>query len=229
MASVWKRIKRAIQPPESLLGINFGDEKEIFLSRATRRSPRPRLLDIGAGAMKFHPGIVTLELVPTETTDVAGDALSLPFRSGTMDGVVILNVLEHVRNPIAVVLEIRRVLKPGGIVYAVVPFVFPYHEAPEDHWRYTVSGLSILFEELGFRKIHGGFQKGPCSAYLRLSVQFWAVFLSFNSVTLYKVWRIIFSYLFSPFRFFDHIVYKYDLANIVCSSVTFIGEKPAGE
>lgn len=222
---MWERIKRWVEPPERFLGINFGDDSERFLNLLKKKSPAPRILDVGAGSMQIFPGVITMELLPTESTDVAGDATRLPFRDGSMDGVVILNVLEHVENPIRAVSEIRRILSPGGIVYAVVPFIFPYHEAPRDNWRYTVSGLSILFECLGFRKVHSGFEKGPCSAYLRLSIHFWALFFSFNTLFLYKVWRVLFSYLFSPFRFFDYIMYRYRLAHIVCSSIAFIGEK----
>lgn len=229
MATLWEGFKKRIEPPERFLGLNFGDEAEKFLSLAKRAGPAPRLLDVGAGGMRMFPGIVTMELRPTATTDVAGDALALPFRDGSLDGVMILNVLEHVRDPERVATEIRRVLKPGGAVYAVAPFVFPYHEAPEDHWRYTVSGIALLFERLGFRKAYGGFQKGPCSAYLRLSVHFWALFFSCDSITLYKVLRVLFSYLFSPFRFFDHIVRRYGLAHVICSSVYFVGVSAPAE
>ncbi len=228
MAALWARFKRRIEPPERLLGLNFGDERERFRALLERTGRDARILDVGAGGMRMLPGIVTMELRPTAATDVAGDALDLPFRTGSLDGVMILNVLEHVRDPARVAAEIGRVLRPGGAVYAVAPFVFPYHEAPEDHWRYSVSGIALLFERLGFQKAFNGFQKGPYSTYLRLSVHFWALFFSCNRVLLYKIFRVLFSYLFSPFRFFDHIVYRYTLAHVVCSSVYFIGVKAPG-
>jgi 2-polyprenyl-6-hydroxyphenyl methylase / 3-demethylubiquinone-9 3-methyltransferase len=40
----------------------------------------------------------------------------LPMQDGVLDIVVIVDVLEHVADPAAVLAEIRRVLKPGGLV-----------------------------------------------------------------------------------------------------------------
>ena len=40
----------------------------------------------------------------------------LPFSDGSFDGVVIVDVLEHVADPALVLDEARRVLKPGGLV-----------------------------------------------------------------------------------------------------------------
>ena len=53
--------------------------------------------------------------------DYYGDACSLPFRDNSLDYVVCSNVLEHVANPVAALAEWQRVLRPGGIIYLVVP------------------------------------------------------------------------------------------------------------
>jgi SAM-dependent methyltransferase len=45
----------------------------------------------------------------------------LPFRAGTFDAVVASSVLEYVHDPVAVLRECRRVLRPGGIVLCTVP------------------------------------------------------------------------------------------------------------
>jgi SAM-dependent methyltransferase len=46
----------------------------------------------------------------------------LPHESGSMDAVVICEVIEHFNfNPLPVLLEINRVLKPGGYVYVGMP------------------------------------------------------------------------------------------------------------
>ncbi len=47
---------------------------------------------------------------------VAGDALRLPLADGCADAVVAGEVLEHVRDPYAVVDEACRVLRPGGVL-----------------------------------------------------------------------------------------------------------------
>jgi ubiquinone/menaquinone biosynthesis C-methylase UbiE len=45
----------------------------------------------------------------------------LPFRAGAFDAVVASSVLEYVDEPVAVLRECHRVLRPGGIVLCTVP------------------------------------------------------------------------------------------------------------
>jgi SAM-dependent methyltransferase len=49
------------------------------------------------------------------------DACRLPFRSGSFDAVVFLDVLEHVPDPARMIAECARVLRPGGVLHAFVP------------------------------------------------------------------------------------------------------------
>ena len=62
----------------------------------------------------------------------------LPYESGTFDGVVCLDVLEHVQDPQAVLRESHRVLKPGGVVLTTVPnrhaFRDPHYHLPLINW-----------------------------------------------------------------------------------------------
>jgi len=50
-----------------------------------------------------------------------GDAGQLPLDDGAMDAVVMLDVLEHVPEPDAVLAEAHRVLRPGGVLVLSVP------------------------------------------------------------------------------------------------------------
>jgi len=52
---------------------------------------------------------------------VRADATSLPFPDHSVDAVVILDVLEHLDDPVAVLAEVHRVLKHGGSLVASVP------------------------------------------------------------------------------------------------------------
>lgn len=53
--------------------------------------------------------------------DFYGEACSLPFHNNSLDYVASSHVLEHVSNPIKAICEWYRVLRPGGIMYVVVP------------------------------------------------------------------------------------------------------------
>jgi len=78
----------------------------------------------------------------TETTDIP---------SSRFDAVFCTEVLEHVRDPFRAILEIKRVLKPGGLFFASSPFNFRIHGPLPDNWRFTEHGWRILLE--GFESV----------------------------------------------------------------------------
>jgi SAM-dependent methyltransferase len=61
--------------------------------------------------------------------------------------------------PDQVVSEIRRVLRPGGLVYAETPFLQQVHAGAYDFVRYTSSGHRFLFR--AFEEIASGPVAGP--------------------------------------------------------------------
>ncbi len=109
------------------------------------RSTGP-ILDAGAGLRPdYRDDVVNLEILPYPTTDVISSAESLPFADATFDVVISVAVLEHVRDPFAAARELERVLRPGGHVFAAVPFLQPYHGYPHHYYNMTAGGLKNLF------------------------------------------------------------------------------------
>ena len=105
------------------------------------------ILDCGAGLRhQPHPQVVTTEIVDYPSTDVICANEELPFLDNVFDAVFSLNVLEHVANPNKSASELLRVLKPGGRIYAVVPFLQPEHGYPHHFYNMTREGLRKLFE-----------------------------------------------------------------------------------
>lgn len=104
------------------------------------------ILDCGAGLRrKYYDNVVNFEICPYVTTDVRGVGERLPFLDGVFDAVFSFNVLEHVKDPFACAREISRVLKPGGRLYCVVPFLQPFHAYPHHYYNMTHMGLKNLF------------------------------------------------------------------------------------
>ena len=76
---------------------------------------------------------------------IKGSAYSLPFPDNTFDLIVCSEVLEHLHEYIDAVIEINRVLKPGGKFFASVPAFWPekicwylskeYQNQPGGHLR----------------------------------------------------------------------------------------------
>ncbi len=112
------------------------------------KHPNGLILDNGAGLRdRYLPNVINLEICDLPTTDVMGVGERLPFRDNSFDAVFSLAVLEHVRNPFACAREIARVLKPGGTLYAAVPFLQPFHGYPDHYYNMTSHGLLNLFEK----------------------------------------------------------------------------------
>ena len=118
------------------------------------------VLDAGAGDCRYRSLFAGRRYVGIDSAvgkglrygdlDVLGDLHILPFRDGTFDAALCMNVLEHVLQPESCLREIHRVLKPGGDVYVMVPLFAREHQAPHDYFRYTSFGIRYLLERSGF-------------------------------------------------------------------------------
>jgi SAM-dependent methyltransferase len=130
---------------------------------AQRLSPGARVVDIGAGDAPYRDLFGHVEYITVDweqsmhagarRSDIIASAESLPLADGSVDVVVMTEVLEHIGDPSAALLEMARVLRPHGEIALTVPFVWILHEMPHDYFRYTPSALVMLLENAGFDQV----------------------------------------------------------------------------
>jgi SAM-dependent methyltransferase len=146
------------------------------------RGFKGRLLDIGCGlgffingirqssgwevyGVEFSPEAVAFARAKLNLQVVEATTGTMSFPDGFFDFVHVNNVLEHVRNPLALVQECRRLLRAGGNFYLSVPNgpvdsanLLQYHqcemEAPSSKdghiFFLSPTALQLLFQESDF-------------------------------------------------------------------------------
>lgn len=151
----------------------FRGKREVIaalLERVGVGAPGPdeRVVDIGCGTgavlERFGAGAVAIGIddhedalhfarlrgVPRLTRS---DARALPFRTGSVDRIFLLDVAEHVPEDVRVFREIRRVLKPRGLAVIHVPahpwMWSPHDEAMHHVRRYTREALEARLRQAG--------------------------------------------------------------------------------
>jgi SAM-dependent methyltransferase len=127
-----------------------------------------RLLDVGAGSSPYEELImasgkvseyIKLDFANSDyhqghELDLTWDGKTIPLDAQSIDTVFMTEVLEHVHRPGDLLREVRRVLKPGGVLFLTVPFIWPMHELPYDYHRFTPVALKAYLEEADFNVLN---------------------------------------------------------------------------
>jgi ubiquinone/menaquinone biosynthesis C-methylase UbiE len=121
------------------------------------------LLDVGAGECQFKKFCTHLKYTSqdfaqydgsgdvgmqtgswdTSRIDIVSDITSIPRPDASFDAIMCTEVLEHVPDPVASIVEMDRLLKKGGYMLITAPFASLTHFAP----YHFASGLSRFFYE----------------------------------------------------------------------------------
>lgn len=115
--------------------------------------PGSTILDIGAKnalcrSLFPHATFHTLDVEGKYQPDIVADIheMNKVIPEFRYDAILCTELSEHTRTPMVAVEQMRKALKPGGLLLASTPFIIPYHPDPRDYWRMTAEGWSILME-----------------------------------------------------------------------------------
>jgi hypothetical protein len=144
------------------------NEMKGFVERYLDRERPLSVLDVGSldvnGSYKDlfsspHWSYTGIDLVPGPNVDViSDDPYRYPFPDGAFDVVISGSVLEHVDDMRAIVSEMVRVMKPGGIMCIIAPWTYPEHKYPTDCWRILPDGMSYLLGKVAGLPLLGAYK-----------------------------------------------------------------------
>jgi SAM-dependent methyltransferase len=98
---------------------------ERLLARVDGLAP---VVEVGAGPgffKEFAPHVIATDVVPGRWLDVRCDGDVLPFRTGGLGALLMVDTLHHLPRPLDFLAEAARVLRPGGRLAMVEPWITP--------------------------------------------------------------------------------------------------------
>ncbi len=158
---LWKLFKARLTSPEEYHRMQAFQATLLirYLRGQGVEIARKRVLDLGCGLggystemAKYASVVVSMDLVhlrwhlKNPPYWVVANALSIPVASEVFDVVICASLIEHVRKPLDLLKEIRRVLKKGGCCYlGFPPFYSPRggHEFSPFHYLGEVGAIRL--------------------------------------------------------------------------------------
>ncbi|MES2978751.1 MAG: methyltransferase domain-containing protein [Pseudomonadota bacterium] len=127
-------------------GSDFNDKFHELLASVPANG---LLLDLGGGNRQvLDSRYLNLDYAAYAEPDIIGDAMCLPFKSGSFDAVYSSGVFEHIQNPLQAAKEVSRVLKAGGRALVCWSFMQPIHSEGQHFFNATPWGVIYAFKDL---------------------------------------------------------------------------------
>lgn len=140
--------------------------------------PEGVVAEIGSGgggfSRDFIPELVATDTLPYEGLDALVDAGNLPWSTGSVRALFLLNVLHHLSDAPRFLSEAQRVLKPGGLLLItdqhvgyISRFVLRWHDEPYDpkaqSWeaaaKHALSGANGALAWIIFQRDRSRFER----------------------------------------------------------------------
>lgn len=180
----------------------------VYIEPAMRRAQlyaRGIMLDVGCGTRRYEQiflnsvdeyiGLDWPESEGRASPDVIGDAMRIPFMTGSVDTVLATELMEHLPAPGNFLSEAARVMRHDGTLILSVPFMEPLHEEPRDFYRFTPYSLRVLLEQSGFsvRQLwsKGGWWSVVLGSFVNQSIYDWASSPDRAGGRRYGIWTLM--------------------------------------
>lgn len=155
-------------------------ERDSWIKALANQIPaQMRVLDVGAGSCPYreyfqHCEYKTHDFAQLQADQLRGggygaidyvsDILSIPVSDASFDVILCTEVLEHTPQPVNVIQEFSRILKPGGRLILTSPLGSGLHQEPYHFYGgFTSYWYKKVLSEQGFKNItintNGGFFK----------------------------------------------------------------------
>jgi SAM-dependent methyltransferase len=129
-----------------------------------------KLLDVGCGIMPYRELILNTNKNVTSyigldfensldseysfgKPDFFWNGDIIPLEDNAVETIIATEFFEHCTEPEKIMKEILRVLKPDGVLFLTVPFIWNLHLVPYDEYRYTPFALKRHLLNAGYTNI----------------------------------------------------------------------------
>jgi len=183
------------------------------------------ILNLGSGPvhLKNRTDIINVDIFAFDEVDIVADCEDLPIENNTVDMIINVGMLEHVKSPEDVVAEMHRILKSKGRAICFLPFMQPFHAAPYDYQRWTLPGLKSLFSE--FSNIDAGIAAGPTSGMLWVLQEWVSIVVSFGSKRIHDIVFLSLMLMTFPLKYVDIMITRFPDSEKIASGFFVIAEK----
>ena len=167
-----------LSSPNYLVLKPLAEQLASRVSELGQLRPMLDVLDIGCGPKPYevlfsnHQGNYWgIDIGKSTKADVLAPMERLPLRDCAVDIIVCTQVLQSCGQPLRALGEMRRVLRPSGILLLSTPGTWLRDPGTPDYWRWTDEGLRLASEEAGYNALevlpNGGIV--ACLTYLTVS------------------------------------------------------------
>ena len=216
------RLRNLIKPPSPTL--NHGGRQRIqhFITEFDKNQV---ILNFGSGTQPHFAGnVYNVDIFPYSNVDIICPVDVIPFKRNSVDAIICVAVLEHVKNPQEIIQKFQEMLKNSGRIYVEIPFMQGVHADPYDFQRFTPDGLRALLSD--FREEALDSLAGPASSLCWILREFVASFGG-NSNIFYNMLKLLSGWATFPIKYLDIILKPTIGGQKIASGYYFIGEKPS--